>query len=210
MSLLFARRRVNDVGDSVHIDSLTDRLRQEIPTVLVFRSYSTVLEAFEITRAPCAAALGAKRGGVASLGFSSAKTVAPGVIPTLCLLSGFLKPIRQDVLGKDEVHGHCKRGLIPDVNGEDSPGLSSCDRVLVAIRKSSVPWRDESTAAFARVQRCPRGILSITVKRKNPSTQMSGTCLTHGNLGAEFHRKGLGALRDKSAFPGSGFLKKLH
>ena len=31
----------------------------------------------------------------------------------------------------NEVDRHCERGLIPDVNSEDSPGLSSCDRVLV-------------------------------------------------------------------------------
>ena len=45
------------------------------------------------------------------------------------------------VVSPDEVDRHCERGLIPDVKGEDSPGLSSSDRVLVAIRKSSVPVR---------------------------------------------------------------------
>ena len=42
--------------------------------------------------------------------------------------------------------------LIPDVNSEDSPGLSSCDRVLVALRKSSVPMRILPACFPGRIQ----------------------------------------------------------
>ncbi len=59
-----------------------------------------------------------RRGVVASPGFTSARTFAPALIPTLCLLSGFLKPIRQDVLG---MHSAQRSGSKPAKNS----GLAS-------------------------------------------------------------------------------------
>ena len=75
----------------------------------------------------------------------------------------------------NEVDRHCERGLIPDVNGEGSPGLSSCDRVLVAIRKSSVPVRILPACFSGRIQKIgkPRASSIMAV----PSLDSAGAAL---------------------------------